>query len=153
MMNLRFPHVKKKQTKKNKKKKQKKNKQKTNKQQQQKKKKKKKKKKKTRKFAVLGIQNTPRVFSESLPGAHVRRNVLTLRHTVFDLITAHTLISVQSKNSVVFRLQPMYFFLYLFTKAHVVGTHLNCTDLSMQFMSTHNICIYKENQKTSHNHH
>ena len=31
-------------------------------------------------------------------------------HTVFDLITAHTPISAQSRNSVVFRLQPVYFF-------------------------------------------
>ena len=30
--------------------------------------------------------------------------------TVFDLITVHTPISAQSRNSVVFRLQPMYFF-------------------------------------------
>ena len=29
---------------------------------------------------------------------------------VFDLITAHTPISAQSRNSVVFRLQPVYFF-------------------------------------------
>ena len=53
--------------------------------------------------------------------------------TVFDLITAHTPISAQSRNSVVFRLQPVYFFLYFFTKAYVVGTHLNCIDKSMQF--------------------
>ena len=53
-------------------------------------------------------------------------------------------------------------FLYFFIKAYVVGTHLNCIDLSMQFkwvhttyafMSTHNICLYKENQKKSHYHH
>ena len=55
------------------------------------------------------------------------------KHTVFDLITTHTPISAQSKNSVVFRLQPVYFFLYFFTKAYVVGTHLNCIDKSMQF--------------------
>ena len=55
------------------------------------------------------------------------------QHTVFDLITAHTPISAQSRNSVVFRLQPVYFFLYFFTKAYVVGTHLNCIDKSMQF--------------------
>ena len=30
--------------------------------------------------------------------------------TVFDLITAHTPISAQSRNSVVFRLQPVFFF-------------------------------------------
>ena len=53
--------------------------------------------------------------------------------TVFDLITAHTPISAQSRNSVVFRLQPVYFFLYFFTKAYVVGTHFNCIDKSMQF--------------------
>ena len=53
--------------------------------------------------------------------------------TVFDLITAHTPISAQSRNSVVFRLQPVYFFLYFFTKAYVVGTLLNCIDKSMQF--------------------
>ena len=53
--------------------------------------------------------------------------------TVFDLITAHTPISAQSRNSVDFRLQPVYFFLYFFTKAYVVGTHLNCIDKSMQF--------------------
>ena len=83
------------------------------------------------------------------------------KNTVFDLITAHTPISAQSRNSVVFRLQPMYFFLYFFTKAYVVGTHLNCIDKSMQFkwvpttyafvdafqMSTHNICLCKEIQK------
>ena len=56
-----------------------------------------------------------------------------LTYTVFDLITAHTPISVQSRNSIVFRLQPVYFFLYFFTKAYVVGTHLNCIDKSMQF--------------------
>ena len=33
-----------------------------------------------------------------------------LLYTVFDLITAHTPISAQSRNSVVFRLQPVYFF-------------------------------------------
>ena len=30
--------------------------------------------------------------------------------TVFNLITAHAPISAQSRNSVVFRLQPVYFF-------------------------------------------
>ena len=70
--------------------------------------------------------------------------------TVFDLITAHTPISAQSRNSIVFRLQPVVsvLFLYFFIKAYVVGIHLNCIDLSMQSqMSTHNICLYKENQK------
>ena len=49
--------------------------------------------------------------------------------TVFDLIITHTPISVQSSNSVVFRLQPVYFFI----KAYVVETHLNCIDRSVQF--------------------
>ena len=40
------------------------------------------------------------------------------------------------------------FFLTFFTKAYVVGTHLNCIDLSMQFkLSTHNICLCKEVKK------
>ena len=56
-----------------------------------------------------------------------------VEHTVFNLITAHTPISTQSRNSIVFRLQPVYFFLYFFTKAYVVGTHLNCIDKSTQF--------------------
>ena len=64
----------------------------------------------------------------------LRRRVLRrLSCIVFDLITAHTPISAQSRNPVVFRLQPVYFFLYFFTKAYVVGTHLNCIDKSMQF--------------------
>ena len=49
-------------------------------------------------------------------------------NTVFNLITTHTLISAQSSNSIVFRLQPVYFL-----KANVVGTHLNCIDLLMPF--------------------
>ena len=56
-----------------------------------------------------------------------------LKITIFDLITAHTPISAQSRNSVVFRLQPVSFFFTSFLKAYVMGTHLNCIDLSMQF--------------------
>ena len=52
---------------------------------------------------------------------------------VFNLITAHTPISAQSSHSVVFRLQPVYLFVHFFIKAYVVGTHLNCIDLLMQF--------------------
>ena len=36
-----------------------------------------------------------------------------------------------------------FIFVIFFIKAYVVGTHLNCIDLSIQ-MSTHNICLYKE---------
>ena len=56
------------------------------------------------------------------------------KDTVFDLITARTPISAQSSNSIIFRLQPVYFMSisykgiccgYSFDiKAYVVGTHL-----------------------------
>ena len=75
-----------------------------------------------------------------------------LIYTVFYLITAHTPTSAQSSNFVVFRLQPVYFFVYFFIKAYVVGTYLNCIDLSMNRlvdaiqMGIQNICFYKENQ-------
>ena len=36
-------------------------------------------------------------------------------------------------------------FVYFFRKAYVVGIHLNCVNAIQ--MSTHNICLYKENQK------
>ena len=51
-----------------------------------------------------------------------------IEFTTFNLITACTPISTQSSHSVVFTLQPVYF-----TKTYVVGTHLNCIDLLMQF--------------------
>ena len=54
-------------------------------------------------------------------------------NTVFDIITAHTPISAQSSNSVLFQITASVFSLYLFIKAYVVGTHLDCIDLSMQF--------------------
>ena len=63
---------------------------------------------------------------------HMRRyeNACTsARIAVFDLITAHIRISAQSSDSVVFRLQPVY----VLCTTYVVGTHLNCIDLSMQF--------------------
>ena len=79
----------------------------------------------------------------------IQTNLLST-HTVFDLITAHTPISTQSSNSVVFRLHvPSVLFCFLLDKciccgylselhrlvikAYVVGTHLNCIDLLMQF--------------------
>ena len=48
---------------------------------------------------------------------------------ILNELPPHTPISTQSRNSVVFKLQPMYFFLYFFTKAYVVGTHLNCISI------------------------
>ena len=50
------------------------------------------------------------------------------KKTVFYLISAHTPISAQSSLSV--NLQIIVDF---FIKPYVVGTHLNCIDLSMQF--------------------
>ena len=52
--------------------------------------------------------------------------------TVFDLITAHTPISPQSSNSVD-QIRGSVLFVYFFIMAYVVGTHLNCINLSMQF--------------------
>ena len=41
-----------------------------------------------------------------------------------------------------------FFFLILFIKAYVAGTHLNCIDkVDAIQMSTHNICLYKEVKK------
>ena len=41
-----------------------------------------------------------------------------------------------------------------FIKAHVVGTHLNCTDLSMQFKYVPTTCAFiKKIRKKSHKHH
>ena len=37
------------------------------------------------------------------------REITLMGDIIFDLNTAHTSISIQSSNSVVFRLQPMYF--------------------------------------------
>ena len=66
---------------------------------------------------------------------------------VINLITAHTSISTQSSNFVVFRLQPVYF-LSLLCKSICNGYpfELHPLDNAVQ-MSTHNICFYKGNQK------
>ena len=48
-----------------------------------------------------------------------------------------------------------YHFLIFFLKTYVVGTHLNCLDKSRHIkveaiqMSTHNICFYKEVDKST----
>ena len=52
--------------------------------------------------------------------------------TVFDLITAHTPISSQSSNFLVFRLMSVYFYLLLYTE-YVVGTNLDCLNKLRQF--------------------
>ena len=53
-------------------------------------------------------------------------------HTVFDLITTHTPISTVKKFHNL-QITASVLFLYFFIKEYVVGTHLNCIDLSMQF--------------------
>ena len=67
--------------------------------------------------------------------------------TVFDLITAHTPISAQSSNSLVFRLQLLYFL-----STSLLGIYCGYPfELHRQVdaiqMSIHNISFYKENQK------
>ena len=52
--------------------------------------------------------------------------------TVFDLITAHAPINTV-KQFCSFQITANVLFVYFFIKAYVVGTHLNCIDLSMQF--------------------
>ena len=71
-------------------------------------------------------------------------------NTVFDLITAHTPISAQSSNSIVYRLQPVYFCLPLH-KGICCEYPFELHWLAIQ-MSTHNICFYKENQKKKKTH-
>ena len=53
-------------------------------------------------------------------------------HTIFHLITPHTPISTQSSNFS-FQIKASVLFVYFFINAYVVGTQLNCIDLSMQF--------------------
>ena len=69
-------------------------------------------------------------------------------NTVFDLITAHTPIRAQSSDFVVLRLQAVYFFCLLLYKGICCGYSFELHRLvdAIQ-MSTHNICLYKENQK------
>ena len=78
----------------------------------------------------------------------VMAHSLWAHSTVFDLITAHTPISAQSRNSVVFRLQPVYFFSLLLYKGICCGYSFELHRLVNAIqMSSHNICFYKENQK------
>ena len=90
-------------------------------------------------------------FIVSLPGyflLYLYGNI----YTVFDLITAHTPTSTQSRNSVVFRLQAVDFFFTNY-KGKCCGHSFELHQLvdAIQ-MSTFNICLYKENQKKSHKH-
>ena len=80
--------------------------------------------------------------------------ILLSQYTVVDLITAHAPISAQSSNLVVFRLQPVYFYLLLYR--NICCGYLFELPWQVEAIqtSTHNICFYKENQKViSHKHH
>ena len=86
--------------------------------------------------------------------------------TVFDLITAHTPISTVKKFHSL-QITASVIFFYFFIKAYVVGNFSLllfksiCCGYSFELhrlvdaiqMRAHNICLYKENQKQSHNHH
>ena len=83
-----------------------------------------------------------------------KESIQIMIYTVFNLITAHTLISSQSRNSAVFCLQPVYFFSDFLYKGICCGYSFELHRLvDVIQMSTHNICLYKENQKKSHYHH
>ena len=70
--------------------------------------------------------------------------------TVFDLITAHTPISAQSSNSIVFRLSQCIFCLFLY-KGICCGYPFELhRQVDAIQMGTHNICLYKEKQKHKH---
>ena len=84
-----------------------------------------------------------------------------VKNTIFNLITTYTHISTQSGNTVVFRLQPVYFCLFLHKGIccwYPFELHLLVDAIQM---SSHNICFYKENQEKkkqtkkqqSHKHH
>ena len=53
--------------------------------------------------------------------------------TAFDLITAHTPISAQSSNCVIFQITASVPCVYFVIKAYFVGNILNFIDSSMQF--------------------
>ena len=75
-------------------------------------------------------------------------------NTVFDLITAHAPESARSSNLVVFRLQPMYFYLLLYKNIQCGYSFELPQQVEAIQMSTNNICFYKENQKIiSHKYH
>ena len=66
--------------------------------------------------------------------------------TVLDLITAHAPISTQSSNLVVFRVQPLYFYLLLYEKNIYCGYSFELPrQVEAIQMSTLNICFYKKN--------
>ena len=59
--------------------------------------------------------------------------MIKVKYTVFNLITAHTPLSTLSSNSLVFKLQPVYFYLLVFKSIYIVGIQMNRLDKSRQF--------------------
>ena len=75
------------------------------------------------------LQGEENVSFKNSPFLEVLQN-LTYR---IRTITAFTPISAQSSNLAVFKLQPVYIYLYIFIKAYIVATHLNYLDKSRHF--------------------
>ena len=71
----------------------------------------------------------------------------TNQHTIIDLIIAHAPISTQSSNLVVFRLQPVYFYLPLYKNICCWYSFDLPRQVEAVQMSTNNICFYEEDQK------
>ena len=72
--------------------------------------------------------------------AYTEHLTVVILITVFDLITAHTPISAQSSDFIVLKITGSVLFCLLLYKGI-------CRLVDAIQMSTHNICIYKENQK------
>ena len=85
--------------------------------------------------------------------------ILKYPNTVFYLITAHAPISKQSSNSAVFRLQPVYFCLFLFNgiccgypfELHRLVDAIQMNTTTYAFIR--NSDSEKKTKKTSHKHH
>ena len=80
-------------------------------------------------------------FIQSLHLADKLPFYLTIRITVFDLITTHAPISAKSSNFVVFRLQPVYFYLLLSKTCCGYLPELPRQVEAIQ-TNTHNVCFY-----------
>ena len=68
-------------------------------------------------------------------------------NTVLDLINAHNPISAQSSNFIVFMLQSIFLYVLLY-KSICCGYSFELPQqVEAVQMSTHNICLYKDNQE------
>ena len=71
-------------------------------------------------------------LDEVTAAVHQKKSACTT-FTVLDLITADTSYKRTVKQFRCLQITASVFSRYFFIKAYVVGTHLNCIDLSMQF--------------------